>query len=73
MSLDARKEFLHADELKKRYGIERVALPAIFRKEAGLSLWIDADAINSCTNLDELKDLIRGKLQEQGSGDGGQG
>lgn len=71
--LDVEKEFLHADELKDRYGIEGVTLPAIFRKEAGLSLWIDADAINGCSNLGELKELIRNKLQDQGSGVGSQG
>lgn len=62
-SLDARLEFLHADELRSRYGMEGLALPAILRKRgARLEELIDAAAINSCRTLDELKRAITGRL-----------
>src|SRR4051812_28611344 len=52
-------EFLHADELKSRYGLEGVALPAVFEHDGGaLRVLADSDAINACGTLDELKRLI---------------
>jgi hypothetical protein len=52
-------EFLHADELRSRYRIEGVPLPAVFEKsEGGLRVLAGADAINACRTLDELKRLI---------------
>jgi hypothetical protein len=52
-------EFLHADELKSRYGLEGLALPAVFEHEGeALRVMADADAINACGTLDELKRLI---------------
>ena len=63
-SLDTPFEFLHRDELKARYGIEGVRLPAVFRKDGNkLAVWIDADAINSCRNLDDLEQLIVSKVK----------
>jgi hypothetical protein len=52
-------EFLHADELRSRYHVEGVPLPAVFEKE-GVSLRVlaGADAINACGTLDELERLI---------------
>jgi hypothetical protein len=63
-SLDARPEFLHADELRRRYGVTGLALPAILRRRRGASLeeFVDAAAINSCRTLDELKRLITDRL-----------
>jgi hypothetical protein len=52
-------EFLHADELRSRYGLEDVPLPAVFEKdEGGLEVLADADAINECRTLADLKRLI---------------
>lgn len=52
-------EFLHADELKSRYGLEGVPLPTVFEKdEGGLEVLADADAINECRTLADLKRLI---------------
>ena len=52
-------EFLHADELKSRYRLEGVPLPAVFeRNVGGLRVFAGADAINACGTLDELKRLI---------------
>lgn len=56
-------EFLHRDELKENYGVE-FDLPAIFlRSGKELNLIIDADAINGCEGIEELKQLIRKKTQ----------
>ena len=58
-SLDARLEFLHADELRDRYGLTGLPLPAILRRRgASLEVFADSAAINSCRTLDELKQLI---------------
>jgi len=63
-SLQVEKIFLHADELKKEYGIKNVALPAIFLKEGdGLKIWIKASEINRCSSMDELKNLINSRLK----------
>lgn len=56
-------EFLHADELRSRYSVKGIPLPAIFRKQGDrLTVLIPADAINSCVTSDELKQLLRDKL-----------
>ncbi len=56
-------EFLHADELKQRYGLEGVPLPAILWKEGEhLREWIGAAAINACRTVSELEQLILRKL-----------
>jgi hypothetical protein len=58
-TLDARLEFLHADELAGRYGVKGLALPAILRaRDTSLEEFAPAAAINSCRTLDELKRLI---------------
>jgi hypothetical protein len=64
-TLDVPLEFLHADELSARHGVSGVALPAIF-KSVGESLepLIGADAINACRTLDDLKQLIQGRLAD---------
>ena len=52
-------EFLHADELSARYGLKGVPLPAVFTKDVGgLTVLANADSINACRTLDELKRLI---------------
>jgi hypothetical protein len=62
-TLERPMEFLHADELKARYGISGAALPAVYRKEAeSLKLLIDADAINACRTIADLQKLCRDKL-----------
>lgn len=57
--LDSPLEFLHADELRARYGVEGVALPAVFKRDGGrLEVLVGADSINGCRTLDELKQLM---------------
>jgi hypothetical protein len=52
-------EFLHADELRSRYRVEGVPLPAVFERDgASLRVLAGADAINACATLGELKQLI---------------
>lgn len=55
-------EFLHADELRERYGDAGVPLPAVFEKQEGrLTLLLDAASINACRTLEELQRLISSK------------
>jgi hypothetical protein len=62
-SLDRPVEFLHADELRGRYGVGELALPVVLMKEGdGLALVADAEAIKGCRSIGELKELIAGKL-----------
>jgi len=52
-------EFLHADELRARDGAADVPLPAIFQRgDEGVEVLIDAESINACRTLDDLKRLI---------------
>lgn len=59
-------EFLHADELKNRYRIREVPLPAVFKNDGQrLQLLIDADSINECRTIDELKQLVSDRLSKR--------
>ena len=61
-SLDHPLEFLHRDELKNRYRMENIHLPAIFtRSDDHLEVWIDTESLNACRSLEDLKNLIRKK------------
>lgn len=60
--LDRPLEFLHADEMKARYGVEGVPLPAIFESGGDeTKVLAGADAINACRTMDDLKRLILDK------------
>ena len=62
-TLDRPLEFLHADELRGRYRISGVPLPAVFTREGErLELLIDADSINSCRTMDDLMRLVKEKV-----------
>lgn len=64
-TLDRPLEFLHADELNGRYGISGLPLPAVFKREGErLELLLDAEAINACATLDDLKRLVEGRLSK---------
>lgn len=57
-------EVLHADEYRNKYGNENVKLPAILvLKNSSVESFIDADEINICTTLTELKHLIDSRLR----------
>ena len=62
--LDIELEFLHRDEFLKQYKMSDVKLPCIFSKDTdGLSDFISADEINTSKSVDDLKNLIQGKLE----------
>jgi hypothetical protein len=62
-SLEQRVIFLHRDELQKLYGITDVPLPAVFKvNDSQPHLWINAEQINRCQTLDDLKQLIKEML-----------
>lgn len=52
-------EFLHKDEYKAKYKNHEINFPALLSAEDDeLALLINADALNQCNSLDELKTLI---------------
>ena len=58
-TLERPLEFLHSDELKSLYRISDMPLPAIFEKEGEqLKLLLDADSINGCSTMADLKQLV---------------
>lgn len=62
-SLGYSLEFLHRNELGKKYDIADVALPAIFSKNGPeLAMLIPADQISACSSLAALKSLISEKI-----------
>lgn len=64
-SLENPLEFLHADEFKEKYGIEKVSLPAIFIEESGsLRQIAAAPQINECRSIEDLKRIIDNELAE---------
>lgn len=66
-------EFLHRDELKRRHGVEDVALPAVFLEAPSgvdLKLLVDAAAINAVRSVEELESLVRDRLADAPEPDG---
>jgi len=58
-TIDMPMVFLHKDEFLTKYQYHEIKLPAIFIEEGNeLVLLINADALNQCNSLDELKTLI---------------
>lgn len=64
--LGAEYEFLHKDEFQQRYGsMADLPLPAILRESGGqLRPWIDQDALESVSSVEDLENLLRTKLQQ---------
>ena len=61
--LDTPFEFLHRDEFNERYDVDGVILPAVFKRNGRkLTVLIDAEAINSCQNLEDLIQLVKSKI-----------
>ena len=65
-SLGVELEFLHRDEFVSQVGVgegEATTLPAVFlRREQGLEILADAEAINACQTMNDLKNLIRERI-----------
>ncbi len=58
-SLAVEIEFLHRDELDKKYGITKIPLPTVFKLEGRKpDLLIRAEEINLCKTLEDLKALV---------------
>ena len=58
-------EFLHRDELLHRHGMKDVYLPAVLALEgSGMEVIIPADEMNALRTLDELKGLVRTRVQQ---------
>lgn len=55
-SIDAEKEFLHADEFKEKYNIREAELPAVYKQNGNgdPEIFIAASAINKCKSIDDL-------------------
>lgn len=64
-TLETPLEFLHADELGKRYGETSVPLPAIFKRDGqDLELWVAAPEIQACRTIDDLKQLVKKRMPD---------
>ena len=59
-SIDAEKEFLHADEFKNKYNIRETKLPAVYKQngDGDLEILVDAPAINKCQSIDDLIPIL---------------
>lgn len=63
--LDVKVEFLHRDEMAKKYPAVSVRLPAVFIQSGhSLNLLINAGEIGLCRDLEELMDLLTYKLKQ---------
>lgn len=61
--LDRPVEFLHADELRARHDTGALSLPVVLTKAGeGLEVLVDAETINACRSIEDLKRVIVGKL-----------
>ena len=65
-TLNTPVEFLHRDESEQQYQISDVALPAAFIQNSRnrLQVWIEAEEMNQCQSLMDLKSLVLEKLKE---------
>lgn len=63
-TLNANLEFLHRDELQKKYGKQNVSLPAIFfiDDNKNLELAVDSEKINQCKTMEDLQLAIQNSL-----------
>lgn len=57
-------EFIHRNELEKKYGVTKIPLPTAFTKCMGEDpqLWLSAEMMNSCNSLEDLKQLVTNHL-----------
>jgi hypothetical protein len=68
-SLGVPCEFLHRDQLRERFPMVSVPLPAVFRLVDGaLRLCLDAAALKACADLPALMALIRGSCLGEDAG-----
>ena len=59
-------QLIHRDVLTERFGVERVLLPAVFRRaDDELQQWQDADALNACGSMEDLQQPIQSGLRRK--------
>jgi hypothetical protein len=69
--LDMPVEFLHMDEFIDRYRLEGQRFPAVYLgRGQELEPFITARELNSVSSLEELMDLVTGRLETLGERDG---
>lgn len=62
--LKYQSDFLHIDEFQEKYGEIKDELPCAYIETLGkLELFITADEMNSCENLENLMELVEGKVE----------
>ena len=62
-NLSSPVEFIHRDEFVAQYDLKDTQLPAAFLKKGdNITLFITNDEINKCTTIEELMNLVTGKL-----------
>jgi hypothetical protein len=62
-SLDLPVEFLHRDEFGEKYDYKGAEFPSVYVKTGEeMLLFISRDEMNSMESLDELMELVKGKL-----------
>jgi hypothetical protein len=63
-NLDINVEFLHKDEFNERFQEKDVKFPIAFiAKDKKLKLFISQNEINKCKTLNELMELVEGKIK----------
>lgn len=62
-------EFLHRDEFEEKYPREDAEFPSAYIDMGGeLELFISTEQMNSAKTLDELMEIVKKKLTEEGMG-----
>jgi acyl CoA:acetate/3-ketoacid CoA transferase alpha subunit len=63
-TLELPVQFLHANELAARYSVEGLSLPVVLIREGeSIEILVEADVINGCQDMDDLKEIIEDKLR----------
>ena len=58
--------FLHRDELAARFGLENVALPAVYTLEGGTPrLWLSAAELRACPTLEALMARVKQRAEHE--------
>lgn len=64
-TLEMPMQFLHRDEFHDRYGLHELPLPAILAQEGEqLRVLVSAEEIGQCADMEDLKVLLKEKLQQ---------
>jgi len=62
-SLELPSQFLHANELAARYSVGSLSLPVVLiKKGESIEILVEANVINGCQNIDDLKEVILGRM-----------